>query len=164
MEPEISSELLGELLRAAGDSAVEICGILRGAPECIVAAYPAGNVAEDPARHFEIDPVALFAALRDVRRGGAEILGWYHSHPSGNADPSATDAADAAADGRLWLILGGGSARLWRAVADGARHGRFDPVTFTVRASGHVEKNCEAAHMDRDGRTMTFAKAQGSSH
>ena len=164
MEPEISSELLAGLLRAAAGSAVEICGILRGSGEHILAAEPVRNIAPDPARHFEIDPAALFAALRDARRGGADILGWYHSHPSGSAEPSATDAVQAAADDKLWLILGGGTARLWRAVADGARHGRFDPVVFAVTTGGHVEKNCEAVHMDRAGRTMTFAKAQGSSH
>lgn len=164
MEPEISSELLARLLRTANESAVEICGILRGSDGRIIAAEPARNVAVDPARHFEIDPAALFVALRDARRGGMPVLGWYHSHPSGSADPSATDAAQAAADGMIWLILGGGTARLWRAVADGARHGRFDPVAFTVKDGGHVEKNCEAVHMDRAGRTMTFAKAQGSSH
>ncbi len=164
MEPEISSELMAGLLRVANESAVEICGILREEEGRITHAEPAHNVAADPARHFEIDPAALFAALRDARRGGAGIAGWYHSHPSGSADPSATDAAQAAPDGKLWLILGGGTARLWRAVADGARHGRFDPVAFTVKDGGHVEKNCEAVHMDRAGRTMTFAKAQGSSH
>ena len=164
MEPEISSKLRDELLRAANESALEICGILRGDGGCITVAQPAPNVAADPARHFEIDPAALFAALRDARRGGAAVLGWYHSHPSGRADPSATDAAQAAADGMLWLILGGGAARLWRAVAQGARHGRFDPVAFTVKTGVHVEKNCEAVHMDGAGRTMTFAKAQGSSH
>ncbi|WP_082443444.1 MULTISPECIES: Mov34/MPN/PAD-1 family protein [unclassified Sphingomonas] len=164
MEPEISSELLVELLRAAAESAVEICGILRGQDGRVLIAELTRNVADDPARHFEIDPAALFTALRDARRGGLAVLGWYHSHPSGSADPSATDAAQAAADGALWLILGGGTARLWRAVADGARHGRFDPVAFTVKAPGHVEKNCEAVHMDGAGRTMTFAKAQGSSH
>jgi len=164
MEPEISSDLLRRLLREAAGSAVEICGILRGKAGSVLFAEAARNIAADPARHFEIDPAALFAALRDARGGGAAVLGWYHSHPSGNPDPSATDAVQAAADGMLWLIVGGGTVRLWRAVADGARYGRFDPVAFTVKDAGHVEKNCEAVHMDPAGRTMTFAKAQGSSH
>lgn len=164
MEPEFSSELLERLLRDANESPTEICGILRGTGGRVTGAVPARNVATDPARHFEIDPAALFGALREARRGGAAILGWYHSHPSGSADPSPTDAAQAAADGMLWLIVGGNSARLWRAVADGARHGRFDPVAFTVSGGVHVEKNCEAVQMDPAGGTMTFAKAQGSSH
>lgn len=163
MRPTISSETLRRLLDEAAASRHEVCGVLRGIGEGIERADPAANVAADPARHFEIDPAALFAAHRDARRGGAAVLGWYHSHPSGNADPSATDAAQAAADGRLWLIVGGGIARLWRAVANGERHGRFDAVAFDVIDGGHVEKNREAVHMDRAGRTMTSAASQGSS-
>ncbi len=164
MEPEFSSEALGALIEQADGSATEICGLLLGTAERVERLAAVRNVADDPARHFEIDPAALFAALRAERRGGAAVLGWYQSHPSGDPAPSATDAAQAAADGRLWLIVGGGTARLWRAVADGERHGRFDAVRFAVRTGGHVEKNCEAVHMDGAGRTMTFAKAQGSPH
>lgn len=164
MEPVFSSEVLGGLLRAAAASDVELCGLLRGRGEAAIAVEPAANVAPDPSRRFEIDPAALFATHRDARAGGAAILGCYHSHPSGSADPSATDAAQAAPDGRLWLIVGGGTVRLWRAVAAGERHGRFDPVRFGVRHGGGVEKNCEAVHMDAAGRTLTFAGMQGSSH
>lgn len=43
------------------------------------------------------------------------MIGHYHSQPSGVAAPSATDAACAAPDGSLWLIVGGDHATLWRA-------------------------------------------------
>src|SRR3546814_6701011 len=50
---------------------------------------------------------------------GPAIAGCYHSHPCGPAEPSARDAAAAAPDGALWLIVGeiedGRAARLWRA-------------------------------------------------
>ncbi|PXA97135.1 hypothetical protein DMC47_15385, partial [Nostoc sp. 3335mG] len=93
----ISSELLRRLLAEGTGSAQEVCGILRGTGDRIEAAVAARNVAADPARHFEIDPAALLAAHRDARRGGADVIGWYHSHPSGDPDPSPTDAAQAAA-------------------------------------------------------------------
>lgn len=163
MTVSFTSETIRALLAGAEDSVDEICGLLRGRGERIECAEPTRNVAADPARHFEIDPASLLNAYRDARNGGADVLGCYHSHPSGSADPSATDAAQAAADGRLWLIIGGGTARLWRAVANGERHGRFDPVSFAVIGVGHVENSCEAVHMDRSSRTMTFAAAQGSS-
>ncbi|RZM10829.1 MAG: hypothetical protein EOP68_05345, partial [Sphingomonas sp.] len=72
------------------------------------------------ARSFEIDPVALFAAHRRARAGGQAVVGHYHSHPSGVPVPSARDAAQAMGDGALWLIIGGGEARLWRSVERGA--------------------------------------------
>ena len=40
------------------------------------------------------------------------MIGHYHSHPNGSAEPSPRDLA-AAEPGRLWLIIGGGVARLW---------------------------------------------------
>lgn len=160
MRPTFTSETIRSLLREAAASAHEVCGLLRGRDDRIERAEPARNLAGDPARHFEIDPAILLKAYRDARTGGPAVLGCYHSHPGGNADPSVTDAAQAAADGRLWMIVGGGTARLWRAVANGERHGRFDPVPFDVIDTGHVEKNCRAVHMDASGRTMAFAAAQ----
>lgn len=112
----------------------EVCGLLFGDGTDIQAAQACTNVAADPARTFEIDPSALIAAHRAARAGGAAIMGHYHSHPSGLAEPSARDAADASPDGSLWLIAAAGDVRGWRALRDGAVHGRFDPVTLVSLA------------------------------
>lgn len=127
--------MLDAIARAAeAEHPREACGLLFGHSDCITAMRPACNVAADPGRRFELDPVVLFAALRAERAGGPHIAGYWHSHPSGDAAPSVTDAAMAAPDGRLWLIVTpGGAAGVWRAVADGAVHGRFDPVAFRQR-------------------------------
>ena len=57
-------------------------------------------------------------------------MGYWHSHPSGDAMPSVTDAAMAAPDGKLWLIVGGDTVTAWRAVEQGVLHGRFEPVAI----------------------------------
>ncbi len=93
----------------------EVCGLLFGRAGRIDSIQPAANVAPDPSRHFELDPTALIAAHRAARSGGPPIIGHYHSHPGGMPVPSATDAACATPDGSLWLIVGGGTARLWLA-------------------------------------------------
>jgi desampylase len=135
MAVTIASELLaGIVAEAQRFVSVEICGLLLGTGDRIAAARPCRNVAAEPAHRFEIDPAELLAAHRTARGGGPAILGHYHSHPTGDPTPSARDAADAAPDGSLWLIVGGGEARLWRAVAAGAMHGRFDPVALHVGA------------------------------
>ncbi len=113
MTVRISRRLLDQVQALAGCQATEICGLLLGEAGRIDAILPAANVALDPARHFELDPAVLLAAHRAARAGGAKIVGHYHSHPSGVAVPSATDAACAAPDGSLWLIVAGGAARLW---------------------------------------------------
>ncbi|MEN2785101.1 M67 family metallopeptidase [Sphingomonas qilianensis] len=132
MRLEISSALLAGLLaevRATPDR--EICGLLFGTTYRIEAAAACANVAPAPARAFEIDPVALFAAHRRARAGGPAVIGHYHSHPSGRAEPSATDAASAMGDGAVWLILAGHEARAWRT----ARAGAFEGVALVTTSS-----------------------------
>lgn len=77
------------------------------------------NVSETPNRMFEIDPRALFAALKAERAGGPKILGYWHSHPSGDARPSETDREMAQPDGKLWLIVTADRMALWRPVEIG---------------------------------------------
>ncbi|MFK3890005.1 M67 family metallopeptidase [Sphingomonas sp. NPDC079357] len=110
----------------------EICGLLLGDGVVVTRLLPCRNVAADPATRFEIDPAALIAAHRSARGGGERIIGHYHSHPSGIARPSPRDAADAAPDGSIWLIVAGEAVTAWRAVAHGAVEGRFDPLTLDV--------------------------------
>lgn len=129
----ISRALFDRLLvEAATAPTREICGLLFGADGRIEGAEATRNVSADPVHRFEVDPAALFAAIRGERAGGPRLLGHYHSHPSGLAAPSARDAAEAADAGRLWLILGGGEALLWRAVPDGPTQGAFEPVHLVV--------------------------------
>jgi proteasome lid subunit RPN8/RPN11 len=111
----IARRLLAQILAdvaAAPDR--EVCGLLLGDVEAITGVQPAANVADDPARSFEVDPRVLFAALRAERAGGAKVIGHYHSHPNGIATPSAHDA-EAAEPGWLWMIVAGGEATLWMA-------------------------------------------------
>jgi desampylase len=106
------------LAEAAENPDREICGLLFGSVARIEQAVATANFAARSEDTFEIDPAALIAAHRAERAGGPRLVGHYHSHPSGSAEPSARDAA-AAEPGSLWLILGGGEARLWRAGAQG---------------------------------------------
>lgn len=113
MRATISSLLRDRIVALAAADDREICGLLLGQGGRIEAIAPAANVAADPVRHFELDPAALIAAHRAARSGGPTVVGHYHSHPSGVAVPSATDAACATPDGTLWLIVAGNEARLW---------------------------------------------------
>ena len=106
----------------------EACGILLGRGTRILQARPTRNVHPTPATHFEIDPAALIAAHRTARVPGAlQVLGYYHSHPLGLPEPSATDRAMAAHDGRIWAIIAGQEVRLWRDGDDG-----FAPLFFSL--------------------------------
>jgi proteasome lid subunit RPN8/RPN11 len=98
---------------------MECCGLLLGAGDIVERVEQTANIAMDPHRGFEIDPVALIAAEKQARQGGSAILGYFHSHPNGRAEPSSDDAASASADGRYWLIIADGEITSWLPLADG---------------------------------------------
>ncbi|WHO40797.1 M67 family metallopeptidase [Sphingobium sp. AP49] len=133
MKVEISRGLLEQIMDFAAAEPGEVCGLLLGEAGLIEAVLPAANVAPDPTRHFELDPVSLLRAHRAARQGGPAILGHYHSHPSGVAVPSATDAACAAPDGTLWLIIATGQARLWVAKPGGVAGVGFVEALLDIR-------------------------------
>ena len=106
MTIQVTSGTMATLREEAARAApLECCGLLLGRAGRVQEARPAANIAPDPARHFEIDPAALFAAHRAARDGGLELLGYYHSHPAGHPVPSATDCEHASGDHRVWAIV-----------------------------------------------------------
>lgn len=94
----------------------EACGLLLGRADQVTVALAARNVDERPTVRYAIDPADHFAAVRRARSDGLEILGIYHSHPAGDAAPSASDTAEAVAS-YLYVIVGLAPAptvRAWR--------------------------------------------------
>jgi len=133
MELAVTRSALDAMLaHAARAHPEECCGLLFGGPErqgvpSLAAAEPARNVAPDRARHFEIDPQALIDGHRAERAGGRRLLGYYHSHPTGLAEPSPTDQAEASGDGRIWAIMAGETVGFWRDAG-----GHFAPLCYRV--------------------------------
>lgn len=105
----------------------ECCGILLGADGRVERLAPASNVHPEPDRFFEIDPQILIDSHRAAREGGPQVVGYYHSHPTGPAAPSATDIQMAAGDGMIWAIIGHGEVRFWRDSKSG-----FEPLSYTL--------------------------------
>ena len=115
MTMEVSSNVLESLLaQAEAAHPSECCGILLGQGRTITATQPAANVHPSRETHFEIDPQALVDAHRAARKGGPQVLGYYHSHPNGFDRPSATDEAMATGQGLIWAIIAAGRVSFWR--------------------------------------------------
>lgn len=107
--PPALAEQLHQEARAAGLR--ECCGLIEGARDSesfrVSALHSARNLA-GPADRFEIDPRDHIDAIRRARANGRGIIGCYHSHPGGKAEPSVTDLAGAGEEDFLWLIEAGG--------------------------------------------------------
>lgn len=141
LTPEQQALIFSEA-KAAG--ALECCGLLIGKLEGGAArvreVLPAQNVAENRERAFEIDPRTLINAHRSAREQGEAILGWYHSHPSGVALPSACDAERAVELHKAWVIVAGRDMQAYVAVKNGNVAGRFRRVPIQVIGSGKTEE------------------------
>ena len=83
--------ILGHARDASPAEACGLLGGLAGEDPTVLTAIPTPNVASDPDRRFEIDPEALLTGRDAIRAAEQELLGFYHSHPQGPAEPSATD-------------------------------------------------------------------------
>lgn len=88
----------------------ECCGLLAGHIDGgtvirIERIVPSENVATvRRADRFEIDPQVRFDLMRALEGTNQHIVGHYHSHPDGPAEPSATDRSMAFEPDLVWLI------------------------------------------------------------
>lgn len=87
----------------------EVCALLGGISGAPRTFYPMTNTAPDRARRYFIDPVDQIAAMRRMREQGEELVGIFHSHPGGEAVPSAIDLAEAAYPGAVYFIAAPGA-------------------------------------------------------
>ena len=109
----ISGDLLDRIIRAAEDALPhECCGLLAGragaAPgETVVTrVVPSANVSEAKREDsFEVDPQVRFDLMRALEGTDERIVGHYHSHPGGPAEPSTTDLKMAYETDLIWVIV-----------------------------------------------------------
>ena len=109
---DLPARLLRELVRHAQDCfPEECCGVLIGSETRAGCARAERTVAAENTstqgreREYLLAPLAILEAQRAARTDGLEIVGYYHSHPSGRATPSALDRRNAWPD-TSYVILG----------------------------------------------------------
>lgn len=87
---------------------LEGCGLLLGHRDgsnaTVKEAVATANTRASP-QHYEIAPEDVLAADRRARAAGWQLLGAWHSHPTGSAVPSSTDRDEAWPDW-CYLIVG----------------------------------------------------------
>jgi len=102
-------KLISDLAEAAYPA--ECCGLLVG--QCanagdtwqVTKVEPSDNLASDDRNdRFEIDPRLRLRLQKELRNGPDDVIGVYHSHPSGPAQPSQTDLDNGWEPELIWLI------------------------------------------------------------
>ncbi len=133
MDLLISRRHLQQLADWAEDAhLLECCGLLFGEGNRVLDIVRTDNVSPAPESNFEIDPTVLISFEKAAREGKQNILGYFHSHPNGVCEPSASDAKQANIDGRYWVILAAGKAGAWQTVTNGKLHDCFAPIELNT--------------------------------
>jgi proteasome lid subunit RPN8/RPN11 len=98
----------------------EVCGVLGGVdptdgPTRVTTTVAVPNVASSSETRYELAPEGMIDAIERTEES-AEHLGFYHSHPRGPPEPSATDRAQATWSGYVYAIVSLPDARVraWR--------------------------------------------------
>lgn len=86
-------------------------------------ALPSDNLSDDPIRSFTVAPETILQAGAMARARGLDVIGYYHSHPTGSAEPSRSDREHAWPE-TSYVILGlegrvVREVRSWRLDGDG---------------------------------------------
>jgi proteasome lid subunit RPN8/RPN11 len=79
----------------------EACGILAGHDGWVEKNYQMTNAKPSPG-YYEMDTEEQFQVMKDIRQGGLEMIGIYHSHTGGPAYPSSVDVEKAYWPGTLY--------------------------------------------------------------
>jgi len=112
----------------------ECCGLIGGMEDGEARnVYRTRNLAADPLVTYESAPEDLFAAQRQMRERGEELIAIYHSHPRAtNPEPSATDVRLAYYPSAVYLIVGlGNDEPCLRAFRIGERQG-WEAIEYQI--------------------------------
>ncbi len=113
----------------------ECCGLIGGtADNRAQTIYRLRNIAPDTLVSYEAAPEELFAAQRQMRERGEQLLAIYHSHPrSAEPAPSETDVRLAYYPSAVYLIIGLGSVEpVMRAFRISEREQRWEEVEYRI--------------------------------
>ena len=129
-------EHLEAMIEHAREAApAECCGLIGGISGIRAATlYRLRNVTANPELGYEAAPEDLFAAQRQMREHGEELLAIYHSHPrAGDPSPSETDVRQAYYPSATYLIIGlGGDGPVVKAFSISEREHRWHLVEYEI--------------------------------
>jgi proteasome lid subunit RPN8/RPN11 len=123
------------LAHAYETNPAECCGLIGGNEgNQARSIYPLRNLARDSRVAYEAAPEDLFAAQRQMRERGEQILAIYHSHPrSAHPAPSDTDVRLAYYPQAVYFIIGlAGPCPIMRAFRISERQQHWEEVEYAI--------------------------------
>ena len=124
-------EILAYAREAAPD---ECCGLIGGDGEIASSLYPMRNVAANATVAYEAAPEDLFAAQRQMRERGEQLLAIYHSHPRAiKPQPSESDVRLAFYPQAIYFIVAlAGEQPVMHAFNISETEGRWEQVEYGI--------------------------------
>jgi len=133
---QLRPEHLEAMIAHAREAApAECCGLVGGVAGTQASSlYRLRNVTTEPELRYEAAPEDLFAAQRQMRERGEELLAIYHSHPrAADPSPSETDVRQAFYPSATYIIIGlGGSGPAVKAFNISEREHRWHQVEYEI--------------------------------
>jgi [CysO sulfur-carrier protein]-S-L-cysteine hydrolase len=108
---------------------LEACGLLAGLNSKVETVLEVTNQAQSAVR-FVMDPIEQLNAFEWIESNGLELIGIFHSHPTGPETVSPTDIADAAY-AVVYVILAL-SDNVWRTRGFWIENGKFSEVALHI--------------------------------
>ena len=126
----LTNEQLQKMIAHVDNHApLEACGLLAGRGSTVESVLVMQNQAQSPVRYV-MDPIEQLHAFEWIESNGLDLIGIFHSHPTGPETVSPTDIAEAAY-AVVYVIL----ARVdgvWCARGFWIEHGDFREVTLQI--------------------------------
>jgi len=110
---------------------LEACGLLAGRDSKVESVLEVTNQAQSPIRYV-MDPIEQLNAFEWIDSNGLDLLGIFHSHPTGPETVSPTDIAEAAYAVVYVILARADNAHAWRARGFWIKDNTYNEVTLQI--------------------------------
>ena len=112
----------------------EACGLLAGRGSSVENVLMVTNQAQSPVRYL-MDPIEQLHTFEWIEAQGLDLLGIFHSHPTGPETVSPTDIAEAAYD--VVYVIVSRSNGIWHTRGFWIQDAAYDEVTLQIYSTSN---------------------------
>ena len=110
---------------------LEACGLLAGRDSKVESVLEVTNQAQSAVR-YEMDPIEQLNAFEWIESNGLELIGIFHSHPTGPETVSPSDIAEAAYAVVQVILARADNAHGWHARGFWMENGAYTEVNLQI--------------------------------